>query len=333
MTPKVSIIISNRNDVAMLCVTIRSCIEELRFLPPNRKEIVIVDNSDESIYKQLSSVLPTAYIRERFLKVYRQPFPCLFTARELAAQKSTGDLILCLDSHVLIGHGMIEDLVRFKIERSNDSTIGFLHAPITWAHQHERNAKHDRDMTKNELGDWGNAYKEPRTITWKGMPWLCEREWFLNNLNAYGALAKHQISWGGGDMHIGIKPWLLGYKNWAVPTSPCIHIGPFPNIDVHKRNPSITKTSRSDSNYQYRLYAKSGNYPPAFGFLVSCYILGGESMMHRNEPAITERFGRIIDTKRWWAKAIELGQEEKDWLDKRKVITFEQLLKTEPWNN
>lgn len=329
--PKLSIIISNRNDVAMLCITIRSCIEELRFLPPDKKEIIVADNSDESIYHQISSVLPTGYILDRLLKIYHQPFPCLFAARELAAQKATGDLILCIDSHCLIGHGMIEDLVRFKIERSDDFTIGFLHAPLNWAHQHEHHAKHDRDMTKNELGDWGSAYKEPRTITWKGMPWLCEREWFLTTLGAYGALSKHKISWGGGDMHIGIKPWLLGYKNWAVPTSPCIHIGPFPN-SINKQNPNLTNP-QPNSNYQYRLYSNSGNYPPAFGFLVSCYILGGESMMRRNEPIISKRFGKFLDTKKWWSKAIELGQEEKLWLDERKVITFEQLIELRPWDN
>jgi glycosyltransferase involved in cell wall biosynthesis len=331
MNPKVSIIISNRNDTVMLCITIRSCIEELRFLPPSQKEIIVVDNSDEKVYKQLSHVLPTGYIRDRFLKIYRQPSPCLFTARELAAQKATGDLIICLDSHMLVGRGTFEDLVRFKIERTSDQTIGFLHAPISWAHQHEQSAKHDRDMSVNELGDWGSAYKTPRTITWKGMPWLCDRKWFLNELNAYGALAQHNISWGGGDMHIGIKPWILGYKNWAVPTSPCIHIGPFPHIDV-KSNPNLTKTA-PDSSYRYRLYGASGNYPSTIGFLISCYVLGGEPMMERNAPALKERFGNLMDPQKWWSKAMELGQDEKDWIDARKKMTFEQLIERKPWDS
>jgi hypothetical protein len=187
-------------------------------------------------------------------------------------------------------------------------------------------------MSVNELGDWGLAYKEPRTITWKGMPWLCDRKWFLNSLNGYGALSQHKISWGGGDMHIGIKPWLLGYKNWAVPTSPCIHIGPFPNIDVHKNNPHIIKPPTTDSNYRYRLYNSSGEYPVALGFLISCYVLGGEPMMHRNSNAIKERFGRFINLEKWWSKAIELGKDEKAWLDSRKIMTFEQLLERKPWD-
>lgn len=330
----VSVIISNRNDVAMLAVTIRSCIEELRPIPGD-SEIVVIDNSDENIYKLLKSSLPMGYCKEGKLKIFHQNFPCLFTARDLAAKKATGKYIICLDSHMINGRDTILDLYNFMERHSSDPTLAFAHAPISWAHQHERNAKHDRDMSVNELGDWNMTYPTERTITWKGMPWMCKREWFLDSdkgLGGYGALSQHRISWGGGDMHIGIKPWLLGFKNWAVPTNPCIHIGPFPKIDQGK-DPNSTYTSRLGDGYRYRLYSTSGNYPHTFGFLVSCYVLGGEPMMERNKGIITERFGRYLDINKWWDKAIELGQDEHKWLNERKVITFENLLTTKPWDN
>jgi len=330
---KLSIIISNRNDTSMLAVTVRSCIEALR--PLGEGEIVIVDNSDPEIYKTLNGVLPTGYMRdEKFtLKVYRQELPCIFTARETAAEKATGEYILCLDSHMLIGHNTFIDLVKFMDKHANDKKLGFAHAPISWAHQHERHARHDRDMSVNELGNWGAAYKYEQTITWKGMPWICRREWFLDRdkgLNAYGALAEHRISWGGGDLHIGVKPWLLGFKNWAVPSNPCIHIGPFPTIDPkNSENSTIVHLHARD---KYRVYGDSGRFPHTFGFLVSCYILGGEPMMERNKKAVVERFGSFIDVDKWWNKAKEIGEGEKRWLDKRKVMTFEELLNKRPWD-
>lgn len=327
---KLSIIISNRNDLTMLSVTVRSSIEALKPIGLDQCEIVIADNSDEPQYKLINSVLPTGYCREGLLKIFRQEQPCLFSARELAVSKSTGDYILCLDSHMLVGNNMFVDLVRFMDERSDDPTIGFAHAPINWAHQHERTSKHDRDMSINELGNWNLKYEKERTITWKGMPWICRRPWFLDKesgLGGYGALAQHSISWGGGDMHIGVKPWLLGYKNWAVPTSPGIHIGPFPKIDTVKGD----KNSAAVGPDKYRLYSVSGSYPHTFGFLVSCYVLGGEPMMKRNKEAITNRFGRYIDVDKHWNKAIELGQDERTWLEKRQVISFEELLVKKPW--
>lgn len=334
MSKKLSVIIANRNDTAMLSITVNSCIEALIPLGLSNCEIIICDNSDKEIYPLLNSVLPTGYFKEKIIKVFRQDFPCLFTARETAASHAQSDYIACLDSHMLVGYNTFLDLYNFMESHKDDKTLGFAHAPINWAHHHARNARHDRDMSVNELGDWNNAYDYERTITWKGMPWICRKNWFLNNksgLGAYGTLSKYAISWGGGDMHIGIKPWLLGYKNWAVPTRPCVHIGPFPKIDTGQ-NPNVSYYSDSGDKYRYRTYIKSGNFPSTFGFLVSCYVLGGEPMMERNKAIITDRFGSYLDVQKWWAKAIQLGQEERDWLLSRQVISFEELLKTQPWD-
>lgn len=316
---KLSIIISNRNDTAMLNITVNSCLEELRPLGIENCEIIICDNSDQKIYDHLKSFLPVGYMREDILKVHRQDFPCLFTAREEAIRHAKSPYVVCMDSHMLAGHNMLLDLHTFMENRKHDETLGFAHAPILWSHHHRKHARHDRDMSTNELGDWNTQYNYERTITWKGMPWICKRDWFLNTeigLNGYGALAQHKLSWGGGDMHIGIKPWLLGYKNWAVPTSPGIHIGPFPD---------------KSHSHKYRLYAASGNGQHCLGFLVSCYILGGEFMIERNKELIKERFGKWLDVDNSINDAIELGKDEKAWLDERKIFTFEQLLKLKPW--
>lgn len=333
MSKLLSIIISNRNDTAMLSVTINSCIEELRPLGLNNCEIVICDNSDLEVCKQLNSCLPIGWIRDDLLHIHRQDFPCLFTARETAIKHSKGKYICCLDSHVIVGRDMFVDLVEFMEDRRGIDSLGFAHAPVNWAHHHQRNAVHDRDMSVNELGDWNKSYKKIRKITWKGMPWICRRDWFLDawdGLNGYGALSQHKISWGGGDMHIGIKPWLLGFENWAVPCNAAIHIGPFPKINRTTSNPA--NCGGEFNGYKYRLYGTSGDFPHTFGFLVACYVLGGEKMMNRNKAAIIERFGNYIDVDKWWQKAMVYGKDEKAWLDDRKIMTFEQLLERKPWD-
>lgn len=310
----------------MLAVTIRSCIEELKPLGHENCEIIIVDNSDERIYKTLNTFIPIGYVKDRLVKVYRQDFPCLFTARETAVEKASGKYIVCVDSHMLIGHDMFLDLYNFMESNKKDKTLAFAHASISWAHQHERNAKHDRDMSVNELGNWNKTYKRARTITWKGMPWICKKDTWTA-IQGYGALSQHKLSWGGGDLHIGIKPWLLGSKNWAVPCSPGIHIGPFPN-EQKNGNKHISVVGRD----KYRTYSASGNGPHTIGFLVSCYVLGGIPMMRRNKEAIQERFGKFIDVDKSWDQAKKYGEDEKAWLDERRVMTFEQLLATRPWN-
>ena len=212
---------------------------------------------------------------------------------------------------------MFLDLYNFLERQNGNRKIAFAHAPISWLHQHENQARHDRVMKDNELGLWGKAYTTERKMTWKGMPWMCRKSFYNEDLGGYGALSQHKISWGGGDMHIGIKPWLLGFENWAIPTSPAIHIGPFPKDARHL--------------HRYRLFTHTGKGPIAIGFLISAYVLGGEAMMKREAKMVKDRFG--LDAERVWQKAIDYGRDEKKWLDERRCCTFEELLQREPWNN
>jgi len=330
---KVSIIISNRNDLVMLSVTVVSCLEEISPYG-DLGEVVICDNSDQEIYDQLKHFIPAKYVREGKVKILRQGFPCLFTARETSAQAAEGEYIICVDSHMILGHNMVKDLVDFMDRHKDDPTMGFAHAPINWAHRHFDSSRHDRVLTKSELGPWGKMYDHERTITWKGMPWICRREWFIDTdkgLCGYGALAQHRISWGGGDMHIGTKPWLLGFKNWAVPTRAAVHIGPYPNIDQDPKNKNVSKVANGTA-YRYRLYNKSGTGPHTVGFLVACYVLGGEAMMKRNRPVIEERFGRYLKMDAWWERAKFWGKDERNWLLERQVMSFDEFIKTQPWN-
>ena len=128
-------------------------------------------------------------------------------------------------------------------------------------------------------------------------------------------------------MHIGIKSWLLGYITWAVPCNAGVHIGPFPKIDTDKDSNS-TKIGK----HKYRLYGESGVGPQCLGFLVSCYVLGGVGMMKRNEEAIIKRFGKFINVKKFWSKAISLGIDERNWMLDHRITTFNQLLKDKPWD-
>lgn len=317
-----SLIISNRNDVMMLLVTIRSAIEEMKPLEAQGKkcEIVICDNSEPVHREQLNASIPSRYIKEGKVKMIYQDFPCLFTARDEAAKVATGTYMACVDSHMILGRDMLLDLVNFMDRKAGDPKVGFAHAPICWVHQHESASRHDRDIVQDELGPWGRAHPEERKITWKGMPWMCRRDWYLDSLGGYGALSEFRLSWGGGDMHIGVKPWLLGYENWAVPTSPAIHLGPLPHINGRKPKD------------RYRVYAISGASTVCIGFLVSCYVLGGEPMMHRNKTTLSKRF-KQIDPAKEWNRAISYGKREKAWLDERKVMTFETFLETQPWNS
>ncbi|GAH04174.1 unnamed protein product, partial [marine sediment metagenome] len=51
------------------------------------------------------------------------------------------------------------------------------------------------------------------------------------------------------------------------------------------------------------------------------------------KEVISKRFGHFINVEGWWDRAKQFGKDEKAWLDERKIMSFEQLLETQPWNN
>jgi len=328
-----SVIIANRNDFISLCVTVRSALEELKAID-NSGEVIIVDSSDEDIWDGISqgSMVSKKFMNEGLLKVYRQRFHCLFTARETAVKKSKGKYVLCVDSHVLFGHNMIKDLVEF-MERRDNPKIAFAHAPLNWAHHHTSRYCHDRNMdlmaiARKETSAWGRAYKEERRISWKGMPWIIRRSTFLKGINGYGALAQHRLSWPG-DPHLGMKPWLIGYENWAVPCSPGIHLGPFPE--------------RVKKLHRYRVYTgKTGTYDNVMSSMLSTYILGGEDAVRKYGWILLRcmkgdpngKLKQVYDSAipRLLPKAKVLAKDEVEWMEERRVMSFEEMLEKKPWD-
>lgn len=315
---RLSIIISNRNDTSMLAVTLRSCIEELKAVSGGG-EVVIVDNSDERIWNLIPSLIPSGFIDDGRVQLIRQDYPCLFTARETGIRRAKGNYIACVDSHMIIGYNMFKDMVDFMNRHRDDERLGFGHAPINWAHQHESKSKHDRDVSECELGNWNKQYDYERKITWKGMPWICRRRWFNDKLGGYGALSKNKLSWGGGDILLGTKTWLLGYENWAIPTNPAIHLGPFPNVDGKEGN-------------KYRVYSKSGQYPAVTGYLVALYSLGGMDAIKRNTKAIKKNFP-WFNIQKYIPVARKLARGERKRLEVEGKMTYQEYLKNKPWED
>ena len=310
---RVSVIISNRNDVAMLAVTLRSAIEELSAVPGDG-EVVICDNSDTQYRDAVKSIIPRRYFGNT-VRLYYQDYPCLFTARETAARKARGEYIICVDSHMLFGHDSIINAVHF-MNRRRRQPIGFGSLPINWLCQHEAAARHDM---RHLYGTWGSHYEYERRITWKGMPWICRREWFLKRLGAYGCLSANKMAWGGGDMYLGVKSWLLGFENWAIPSRPVIHIGPLP-------------TAARDF-YNYRVYSGSGEQFPTLGFIMAFYALGvNESYFERPEISdfLTKRVGANFREHLPLARA--LAATDRRNIAKRAVMTYDQLEKASPWD-
>lgn len=320
---KVSIIISNRNDLVMLNVTLNSAIEALKTIDMDG-EIVLVDNSDKLFWDLMPVVIPDGWKKKKWVRVFRQEAPSFTAARHMAAKEALGEYIFCVDSHVLFGANTLKDSVDFMDRHSSKLDLGFGHPPIRWANQGPAAVRHTLGMAANGTpwGEWAGCRTEESKIFWKFMPWICRKDWYLNTLRGYGTHATRAMSWGGAELLQQIKSWMLGYEQWAIITDPIIHIGPY--------TPEVIKTGQ----YKYRTYAASGHGPHGLGVITAFYVLGGDvdGRDHAERCAARIEQRHKIKVSEQWQRAKNLGKEEHEWLMKVKKWGYKELLEVvKPW--
>ena len=112
---------------------------------------------------------------------------------------------------------------------------------------------------------------------------------------------------------------LLGYENWAIPTSPQYHIGPFSE-----------RVQRLGNGY--RLYGNSGKGKVGIGILAAFYALGGDDAKQECAKAnegLKDQYG--ITTETHWDEAKEFAHET--WLKNkdRFKITLGEFIKKQNW--
>ena len=254
----------------------------------------------------------------------RQEDPCFTSARMRAAEEAKGEYIFCVDSHVLFGYDTLRYSVDFMDRHKDDPKLGFGHPPIRWAHQGPAGIKHTLKISDIGLpnGGWDCSYGTERKMFWKFMPWICRRDWYLNDLRGYGSHSDHMISWGGAELLQQVKSLMLGYENWALPTDPVIHIGPY--------TPAVVKTRQ----YKYRTYARNGNKPHGFGVLLGYMVIAGPDEGYKlakaGEEAFTNRHHIKVDD--YWAEVVRLGMDEYVWLKERQKYSYQELIEKKPWD-
>lgn len=316
---KLSIIIPNRNDTVMLSVTVRSALEALKSID-NDGEVIVVDNSDEDIWRVLKAgqISPLA-VSEPRLRLIRQNFPSMYSARQTGIEASKAEYVVGCDSHTLWGHNVIYDVVKFM---DNHPNCGMGFSNIGWIDKPETHAKSElKENSQGGLfGPWGGRLTEEKKITWLFSFRIARRKWFLDT-NGHGFFAREKISWGGGEFYIAMKNWMMGSENWYIPTSPVYHIGPF-----NKRLEGIAK-------YAFRVYGSSGVGRQGIGILASFYALGGErygrEIALRNEKAFRQ-YGVQLD--RDWEEAKKLAGSDREWICNNCKYTYEDIYERKPWN-
>lgn len=322
---KLSVLIPNRNDSYMLSITVRSILEAFKDIKDDC-EIIIVDNSDTDIWEVIStpnmSPLAYKYVREGKVKIIRQEEPSMFIARMTAAREATGEYLFDIDSHMLIGNRTFIDLINFMDNAPEE--VGLAYCPIGWCGQPESLARHEIRTDRGMIYDaWGYKHENIKKICWNFGSCLKRRDWWLNVHKGYGFFAKRKLAWGGGEFYVSIKSWLLGYENWAIPTSPIYHIGPF--------NHYVERVS----GYRYRMYVNDGAIRRGVGIVAAFYALAGPEDGYKF--ALTAEAGlkkhHNITVDECWDEASKLAQKDWEYIQANQKYTLREFWENRIWEN
>lgn len=316
----ISIIIGARNEYPQIAMTIANLMENMHATGITKWEIILMDNgsTDETsrffLYKREKGTntaqekagkgsylrSPRGLVNDGRLRIFFDPVYSNVGTRNKGVLKAKYENIIFSDAHQIIRLGTIYYTIETLIKNS-----GIVHAPIAWM-----GASSERPMAgyqySYKVGEkiWGTWNKvkvseNPFYIPICGHAFLAvRRKQFLK----YRGYPYAQRVYGGGEPYLDTKYWMLGSTSMMDPRGLVYHLSAGRGYSWHN-NDLIHNM-----------------------FLVS-YIMGGIEWADRilitylNKHVGHEDFYRAL-----YAQALRDGQEDKDWLDKYKKFTFQQVI-------
>jgi glycosyltransferase involved in cell wall biosynthesis len=318
----VSIIIGARNEYPQIALTIGSLIEDLHNSGITKWEIVLQDNGstdetsrffawkpiskgDRAEYNYLGGrwnyiYSPRGLVYEGRLRIFFDPIMSNVGTRNKGVLHSRFRYIIFSDAHITVRPGTVYSIVETLIKFG-----GIVHAPISWLGASPDNPEPGYQYSY-KVGEkiWGTWNKVKVAETPFYIP-LCGhafmgviKEQFLE----YRGYPYHQRVYGGGEPYLDTKYWMVGSHSMMDPRALVYHLS-------------------AGRGYNWN------NDDLIYNMLLVSYILGGEEWIDRIYITYMNKHGTSKDYMTMlYNQAKSDGQEDKDWLDKHKVRTFEELL-------
>ena len=309
--PDLTVALASRNETQMLLVTVLSAVEAMKAAGIDG-EVFVVDNSDSNEWQVVQDIL-AGQLKDGSVRLVHEPRISLAIAIDRAHREALGEYVFYTDSHTLIGADTLGPLLRFA---SAHPEAAFVHAPIQWAHRSSATKRTHFGFRRTQLGDWAaHAVTSEQRVPWKGMPYIIRKS-IYEDIGGMGCCADHALGWGVL-RYLGMKPWLLGYENWAIPTGVTYHFGEWPES--------------ARELMKYRTYKKSGEGRAGIAYAVAAYVMGGEEFLREQyEPAKLSRFCGDLESA--VTEAIRIGCLDREWIMRTQTISLQELMANPPWN-
>jgi len=219
---EVSVVISARDEFPNIVHTIHSIVNDLEtFLKPDQFEIIIVDNGskDKDTWR---FVMERGMFFHRTVRVLHDPIMGNVSARNKGALIARGKYLFFSDAHMSYRIGSFKAMVD-EIER----TKGIVHPAVQWMAGYEPSDPSYQYTIKLGEKIWGTWNRSAVSVTKPFYIPVCGhcclgmlREQFLEN----GGYNPYFRCYGGGELYLDLKWWMLGLSVSSVPLAIGYHL-------------------------------------------------------------------------------------------------------------
>ena len=311
---KISIVISSRNEfpnIVHTCHSIWNSLESDGFKPEDSEIILVDNNSDDSDPVRTATngtsdfLICRGAFANRRLKVLYDPIAGNVTARNKGAEIAKGEYLFFSDSHMSYGPGTFKRLMQ-----TIDECGGIVHPAVAWMGSYPPSKGMGYSLKAGETGikgTWNNL------IVGKGDDWFyvpgmghcclgMKRELF-QKMKGYPT---HLRCYGGGELYGSALSYLLGYCTVTEPRVNVYHLS-------------------AGRGYSYQ------NADYIHNVFLSCLILGADDWAERGYLN-NLRKGNPETLNKLWKQAEAECQEQKEFVKKNKIMTFNEMLERRPWD-
>ena len=218
----VSVIISARDEFPQIVMTVHAIIADLEtFLAPHEWEIIIVDNcsKDPDSWRFLSE---RGLYAHRNLRILHDPIAGNVTARNKGARIANGKWIFFSDAHMSYRIGSFKAMID-ALEQYG----GIVHPSVQWMGGYDPSEPSHQYTIKLGEKIWGTwnrnivSSTEPFYIPICGHCCLgMSRQQFLD----FGGYNNWFRCYGGGEVYLDMKFWMLGSNVMSVPKAVAYHL-------------------------------------------------------------------------------------------------------------
>lgn len=219
----VSVVISARNEFPNIVHTIHSIVNDLEtFLKPTEFEIIIVDNCSNDDNQTWRFIAERGMFFHRTVRVLRDPIAGNVTARNKGAKIAKGKYLFFSDGHMSYKIGSFKAMIE-----AIEETDGIVHPAVQWMGGYtpsDLSYQYTLKLGEKIWGTWNRGVVSQTESFYIPVSGHCclgmKRAQFLD----FGGYNDWFRCYGGGELYLDLKWWMLGSSVASVPTAIGYHL-------------------------------------------------------------------------------------------------------------